>query len=297
LAAAADALSVGRDLLGTHVVPGQDGIYAGRSSWARLICGTVVTSALRADMARWAAGVASWVDWLTAQAPDYARADLAAAGRWLMAARALMPPGGEAVTEVAMGGQLLRDVPLASPPERRVPAGNESPAELCAGITISADHLRAITSALSRQDSSITSATGPSWFYAARAAAIVSDLAIRELGTLAEHAPYPGPPGVSGRSLREAADSFAGPCAAWRMASQLWRYVTTGLQRPASAVTGDLDDLVLRMGRLASGCPAGMACAGLEMITAFGERGRHPATCHRGRGRAQATPAQGHHPP
>jgi len=253
LAAAADALNAGCDLIGTHCGTRLGNANEAPSNWARLIASEPVTAALRAGMAWWAVRTGSWVDWLASQAPDYARTELSAAQRWLTAAHALVPPGGEAATEV--GEQVLRDVPLGTPPDRRIPTGSESPAELCAGIMSSADRLRMIASTASRQDCSVTSATGPSWFHAARAAAIVSDLAIWELGTLADRAAHADLPGGYDRGLRDAASAFAEPCAAWRMASQLWRHVTTGLERPASATTAELDDLVLRMGRLASGNP------------------------------------------
>jgi hypothetical protein len=308
LAAAADALNAGCDLIGMHCGTRLGNVNEAPSNWARLIASEPVTAALRAGMAWWAVRTGSWVDWLASQAPDYVRTELSAAQRWLTAAHALMPPGAEAATEV--GEQILRDVPLGTPPDRRIPTGSESPAELCAGITTSADRLRMITSAVSGQDCSVTSASGPSWFHAARAAAIVSDLAIWELGTLAGRAAYADLPGGHDRGLRDAANACAEPCAAWRMASQLWRHVTTGIERPASAATAELDDLVLRMGRLASGNPrwtpakkdqaprsnpvrpgtdepvmalaavhhaadalAWMASADLAMITAFADRG------------------------
>jgi hypothetical protein len=308
LAAAADALNAGCDLIGTHCGTRIGNVNEAPSNWARLISSEPVTVVLRAGMARWAVRTGSWVDWLASQAPDYARTELNAAQRWLTAAHALMPPGGEAATEV--GEQVLRDVPLGTPPDRRIPAGCESPSELCAGITISADRLRMITSTVTGQDCTVTSATSPSWFHAARAAAIVYDLAIWELGTLAGRAAHADLPGGYDRGLRDAAGAFAEPCAAWRMASQLWRHVTTGLEGPASAATAELDDLVLRMGRLASGNPrwtparrdqapsgnpvrpgtdepatalaavhhaadalAWMASADLAMITAFADRG------------------------
>jgi hypothetical protein len=310
LAATADALNAGCDLIGTHYGTRLGNADETPSNWARVIASEPVTAALRAEMARRAAGCRAWVDWLASQAPDYARTELHAAQRWLTAADTLMSPGGEALPEVTIGEQLLRDVPLAAATDRRIPTGSESPAELCTGITISADRLRVITSTVSGQDCSVTSATGPSWFHAARAAAIVSDLAVRELGTLAGREASLDRPGAYGRGLRDAASAFAQPCAAWRMASQLWRHVTTGLERPAAAITADLDDLVLRMGRLASGNPrwtparrdrapgpspvglradeldavlaavhhaadalAWMAAADLAMITAFGDRG------------------------
>jgi hypothetical protein len=312
LAATADALNAGCDLLGTHFRTRPDLVSEARSNWALLIASEPVTAALRAEMARWAARAAAWVEWLTSQAPDYARSELTAARHWLTAADALIAPTGKAAAEVAIGDHLLRDVPLASPPDRRVPTGSESLAELCAGITISADRLRAIIPVLSRQDYSVASVTGPSWFHAARAGAVVSDLAIWELGTLADQAAHISGLGADDRCLQDAADAFAGPRAAWQMASQVWRYVTTGPQLSTSAVTVELDDLVLRMGRLASGNPrwtparkdsapardpaslvsgpeelakvlaaihhaadalAWMASADLEMTTAFGKRG------------------------
>jgi hypothetical protein len=253
LAAAADALNAGCDLIGTHCGTRLDN--EAPTSWARLIASEPVTAALRAEMARWSVGAGAWVDWLASQAPDYARTELTVARHWLTAADVLMPSRGETATEVSMGEQLLHAVPLASPPDRRIPTGDESPAELCAGITISADRLRAIITALSRQDGSVASATGPSWFHAARAAAVVSDLAIWQLGKLSDQAAHVDGTGAYDRHLQNAVNAFAEPRAAWQMASQLWRYVTTGPQGPTSAVTAELDDLVLRMGRLASGNP------------------------------------------
>jgi len=135
LAAAADALNAGSDLMDTHFLPGLDGILAERSDWARLIASAPLTSALQTEMAWWTARAASWVDWLASQAPDYARTELSAAQQWLTAAHVLTPPSGKADPDAVMGEHLLYDVPLATPPGRRIPDGNESP-----GRTVRGDH-------------------------------------------------------------------------------------------------------------------------------------------------------------
>ena len=60
LAAAADALTAGHDLLQTHFSPARDGSRNGRSRWARVITSEPVTAALLSELAVRARQLAPW---------------------------------------------------------------------------------------------------------------------------------------------------------------------------------------------------------------------------------------------
>ena len=251
LAGAAAAVAAGADLLQTHASTSPDGDYTGRSPHAQLLTCQPVVMAVTEQVARWAGQAASRAAWLAnaGTAPRAARAELAAASAWLWAGEgcaqhAAAEPG--ALTRQ----ELLRGFPLATPPERIPPRGGESDPGLHAGITISADRLRAIAFTAPRQARWSPGAASPAWQRTARAAAIVCDLAELTVRLLAGRCGQLAGPPVSPGQLGTAASCLRDARSAWEQAAGLWRYMSTDTSTEVSRATTEAADLVVRMGRV-----------------------------------------------
>jgi hypothetical protein len=114
---AADHLAAGRDMLETHFTTGPFGARAGNSYWAPVITSAPVTTALLAELAAHARGLAPWAAKLSVTGPSdsgvpvSARMALHAASRWLWVAGKM--------TETAQRHQPPHaDDELCSPPYR-----------------------------------------------------------------------------------------------------------------------------------------------------------------------------------
>ena len=252
LAAAADAMAAGADLLGTHTATGPDGQYTERSDCARLLTCQPVVMAVTAQVAQWSGRAASWTAWLAqvTRAPAAVRAELAAASAWLWAGEDCARHAAAADSHALARSELLRGFRVAFPPERIPPHGGEHDTELAAGITISAERLRMIAFAAPRQASWSPGNASPAWLRTARAIAVISDLAERTLRALAgRSAQLSGPP-VHVGALDDAASAFRDARITWEEVTTLWRAMSTDSQMPLSAATTETGDLVLRMGRL-----------------------------------------------
>jgi hypothetical protein len=246
-ARAVDALAAGNDLLRTHTAPGATGTAVPRSDWAQILATEPVAAGLTAEIVRWAARAGRMIDRL-ARASDLPKPALAAArGRLDVAARA-----GRGRWAAGARRDLLHGIPAALSPERIIPAGVESDADLCAGIAVSAQRLRMAAFTIAREPGSSPALSGPAWRRTSHASAIICDLAVQVLRSLACH---PGAVEWRQEHLREAASSFTTAREAWRHATRMWQFITTDTTSPASRTTADLTDLVLRLGRLASGDP------------------------------------------
>src|SRR6266487_838784 len=148
LAAAADHLNAGRDLLQTHLTTPAPGTRAARSVWAPVVCSRPVAAALLGELADHARALAPWAAHLAMTGPpgpglptpERLLLHRAIAGLWLTAAAIEAaqrdhPPSAEARL-------LLAAIPASVPPPRRPPGDSESVAQLCEGITITAERLR-----------------------------------------------------------------------------------------------------------------------------------------------------------
>jgi hypothetical protein len=148
---------------------------------------------------------------------------------------------------------VLHAVPAAAVPARIAPDGHESDAQLCAGVAVSARRLRAASFAMAREPGGSAVLSGRAWRRTAHAAAITCDLAAQMLTGLARM-----PEGISGvppGQMTGAAASFTTARGAWRDAAWMWRNTTTDTSSDVSWTTADATDIVLRLGRLASGNP------------------------------------------
>ena len=258
LAHAAQALIGAQDLLRSHTTPGLGGVSADRSEWALLLTSRPLSSALTREMARWSCRAGALAHWLASgsgQVHGEAQDALAEAGTLLSAANDIIAPAVTADPGSALDRELLMGVPHASPPGRRVPRDPETPAELHAGIAISAARLRSAAFAMPADAATSAEISGPAWGRAATAAAIVSDIASLLLRTLAMRATRLTACPVEPRQLAAAAIGLADARNAWEQAAGLWQIMTTDTQSEISALTVETGDLAIRMGRLAFANP------------------------------------------
>lgn len=255
LSRTADALSAAHDLLQTHraVTPGQDPVDL--SGWAQLVTARPVTLAMTWETRSWADRIASWLDWIQDSSspgqPEAARTCLAAAGERLRAAGQVM---ARRRAVPSAGREVLRMIPPAATPTRIALASRESGAQLCAGIARTADRLRAAAFPLLEAPLPASGSSGPAWLQAAGGAAIICDVVCRVLHQLAG---WPGDDqAIPAARFRRAAGALTQARAAWRQAAAMWQVITTETQDKVTGLTAEVDDLVLRMGRLAYANPA-----------------------------------------
>ena len=241
LAAAAANLAAGRDLLHTHRGPDPDGLIQDRSEWAPVVTSLPVTCALANEITRWSWQLAPFTAWLAGSAMSYALPrtpdqvvsaaicdQLVSASQWLQVAGAAVRPaiGSDPVQTTDI--ELLRAIPAASVPQRLHPGrAEESVAELCDGITISASRLRAAIRGSKDRARWSPSITAGGWQWMAQAAAVTSHLSELALRSLAIRAGQITGLPVTEAQLDDAADRMAGMRTAWQQVDRAWDTIIT----------------------------------------------------------------------
>lgn len=260
LAAAGTSLAAGRDLLVTHFATGADGIRAGESQWSTAIVSPPVTRALLEEISRWSQQLALLAATLTSAAavdpatPATVLQGLGGACQWLLSASAAFEEGQHDDPAAQAGAELLEAIPANSVPQRRPPAEDERATRLCEGVTVSAGRLRVIARRTAGQAAWSPAATAASWRWTAKAAAVTSHLSELILRSLAERPEHLA--GITpAAQLHTAAEAAARACARWREVAVSWKQMTTETRGLSAPVIADASDLVLRLGRLASGDP------------------------------------------
>jgi hypothetical protein len=264
LAAAAANLAAGRDLLHTHRAPDPDGLIQDRSEWALVVTSLPVTRALGYEITRWSWQLAPFTAWLAGSAVSYALPrtpdqaasavvcdQLVSASQWLQVAGAAVRPaiGSDPVQTTDI--ELLCAIPSASVPQRLRPdPAEESVAELCDGITVSASRLRAAIRGSKERASWSPIVTSGGWQWMAQAAAVTSHLGERALRSLAIRAGQLAGPPVTAAQLDNAADGMVGMRLAWQRVDRAWDAIITESRLLQSPAMTEASDLVLRMGRL-----------------------------------------------
>jgi hypothetical protein len=148
LAAAAQALAAGRDLLTTHVARDPVGVRVGRSPWVPVVCSPAVGRAVAAEMgtlARQVAGLGAGLVMMTPSGwaeTSQSQRDLTAACQYLRMLAGAVRAAQEQEPVLAGDRELLRAIPVGVAPARRLPDGSETVAALCQGAITAAERLR-----------------------------------------------------------------------------------------------------------------------------------------------------------
>ena len=264
LAAAAANLAAGRDLLHTHRAPDPDGLIQDRSEWAPVVTSLSMTRALANEITRWSWQLAPFTAWLAGSAMSYALPrtpdqavsavvcdQLVSASQWLQVAGAAVRPaiGSDPVQTTDI--ELLRAIPSASVPRRLRPGpAEESVAELCDGITVSASRLRAAIRGTKERATWSPIVTSGGWQWMAQAAAVTSHLGELALRSLAVRAGQLAGLPVAAAQLDSAADGMAGMRTAWQRVDRALDAIMTESRLLQSPAMTEASDLVLRLGRL-----------------------------------------------
>jgi hypothetical protein len=253
LAAAADYLTVGRDLLETHFADGPGGLQTPRSWWAPVITSEPVTAAVLAELAGHSQNLASCVAALAvtqrvrSATPTAALLTLRQAAPWLqLAAHSIQDPQHE----LPIARSLLRAIPASTPPPRPPPDTDEPVPVLCDRIPVTAERLRHAAFAAGARWSPVPASL--SWRRDALGCAIISHASDLILRALADRASQLGLHPLLATQLRAAAGQMTPAWTAWRAVAGHWDILTTGTYRGAglTPVAADIGDLALRAGRL-----------------------------------------------
>ena len=280
LAAAADNLAAGRDVLQSHFARGPYGGWEGISYWAPAITSRPVTAALMGELARHARALAPWAahlsvsGWMDAGAPASACLDLHAATRWLWVAGSTLEQHLHQHPPPSQGRRLLAAIPANFPPSHQAPADGESVPELCRGVTVTSERLRHIALRFSSYARWSPMATSAAWRKNALAAAITGHASQIILHTLSERATQLGLPPAIRSGLQTASQELQTVWNAWRAIAHQWDVISTGRRRnPNVAPTvPEFSDLALQVARLAHRNP--------QWTTAIADKGpiRDPAS-------------------
>jgi hypothetical protein len=256
LTAAATSLVAGRDLLHTHLTAGTDEVRQFRSEWAPVVMSLPVTRALAGEIARWSRPLALLAADL-ASAAELSPTEHLAVVEGLEVATGWLWRAGTAVLTAKIADPvtdddltILRAIPALRPGQRLPPDGNESVTDLCAGITLSAERLRAAAFTTMEQGHWAPT-TADTWRWTARAAAVAghtAELVLRSLSS--QPSQFSGLAGKE-TSLQTAASTLSQAWMAWRRVRAGWTDLTTETQGHRSSVEAEIGDLVLRLGRLA----------------------------------------------
>jgi hypothetical protein len=255
-------ISAGRDLLQTHSATGADGAVVPLSSWSGAISSPQVTRALLSQIGDWCRQLSPVMADLSAlrsrrcRMPHGARERLAMTYQCLLAADMAIWPAAQRKPVTGQDQRLLSAIPLHVTPGRVAPRERESVAELCDGITISAERLRAAARRLAGEAGWSPLVTADSWQWNASAAAITCDACGVALRTAAEGASKLGTGAGLAEQIYAAAVTIGEAHRHWLTAAQAWDDVTTDTQGRESPAIPDTADLLVRMGRLAFANPA-----------------------------------------
>jgi hypothetical protein len=285
LAAAAGYLAAGRDLLHTHFADGPAGPATPTSYWAPVITSAPVSAALLSELAGYTENLASWITRqrvagrLKPTAPTSALLALRRAEPWLLiAGTAIRTAQREHYPLPAR--RLLDGIPVNAPPPRPPLTGDESVADLCEHIPVTAERLRHATLAWHARARWSPSATSLSWRRDALACAITGHASELVLRTLTERFGHAGLEPNLAAQLRSAADHMAQAWQAWRAVTTHWDVVTTGAPRGTglTPVAAEIEDLALRTGRLAySNTGWTPACSDAALVRDLADLTQHPA--------------------
>jgi hypothetical protein len=267
LTAAADSLAVGQDLLRTHVTLDADGVQTDNSYWAPTIASGQVAAALLAELSGYTQALTRWIARLSGirsldpRAPTTMQLALRAAQPWLELAGTAMhaaqdhyPPANRA---------LLDSIPANARPPRQLLSHDQTAAQLCQTILLTAERLRYAAFAFATRAGWSPAATSASWRHDALASAITTHASQIVLRLLAERASQLGLEPMFRAQLSTTADSMGQACQSWLAITSHWDTLTTGTNRGSGTtpVAAEIQDLVVQTGRLAYRNPHGTPAA------------------------------------
>ncbi len=261
LRAASDALNAGHDLLRGHASSPADEVRP--SPWLPVITARPVGIALVRELSQIAARLALLLARISVADPHGGRPALAGstlgylsvASGWLIIGNKPMTAATPEEPGAKAAAFLLNAVPANIAPPRAKPAGAETISELRAAISSTATRLEYY---FRRHDSHRdwpSPAAGSRWRHNALATAIISHNSELLLGILTSRARQLGLTPDRVRDLQHASDAARLARTSCHAIAQLWDTLSTGTSRQPAAI-GELDDLVLRIGRLARANPA-----------------------------------------
>jgi hypothetical protein len=262
LAAAADYLAAGRDLLQTHFALDADGYQIQRSYWAPAITSGPLTAALLAELGSYTQHLGSWISTLARRRPRHAAAPTSAqlalrdAQPWLTAASTAILAAQQAHYPLP-ARDLLNGIPGNVPPPRQQPSDGETASELSHRLCLTAERLRYTAHTFAARAQWSPAATSASWRRDAKASAITGHASEIILRTLADRTGQLGLDPNLRAQLNNAADSMRQAWQSWRTVTDQWDILTTGIPRGSglTPVAAEIQDLVLRTGRLAYSNP------------------------------------------
>ena len=259
LARAAAQLAAGRDLLHTHFSNDPSiGAWTRTSTWAKVIHSAPVTDALLSEIGGLAAKLAPWMVRLSLESPpDSAMPAVAGltfhdSGRWLWAA-ALNLETRRHHEPPAEGHLVLAAIPANLPPAYRPLTAETTVPGLCEGVITTAARLQYGAATFARTARWSAQATSASWRHDALASAIAADSSEVITRSLARRAASLGLHPAIQAHVDNSARALKLACTAWRAVTGEWDLLSTGIHKRAgiSPVAAEMDDLVLRVGRLA----------------------------------------------
>ncbi|HEY1616504.1 MAG TPA: hypothetical protein VGG25_02745 [Streptosporangiaceae bacterium] len=261
LAAAAGYLSAGRDTLQARrireVSPVPE-LAQAELYWAAMARSPAVTAALLAEVTGHARTLAPWAARLSRAMPGTTGQALHDAARWLYAAAGTAGAGRLQDQLPAGHRQLLCSIPGSAVRPRRPPAPGEPVPDLCAGITDTADRLRRAIHAAAPLAAASGSVSSLTWRRHALAAAIATHNSTLILRGIAGRAHQLDAPPALCTQLTRAANAAEDAWPLIRAISRRWDVITTASRNdaPAGKIARELDDMVLRIGRIAFRNPA-----------------------------------------
>jgi hypothetical protein len=258
LLAAAQAMTVGRDLLQTHVTTDLNGEVQYRSPWAPAVTSPQASNALLAEVGWWSRQLASHAARLAAARPGYA--DPTPAQRSVEGLRdhlsAVVTTIGSACTAepvTAADIRRLHAIPVNVMPERRRPVAGMSVAELCRGISDCAERLH--HAAVDSSQSPASGASANSLRDAAASAMAITRHCQVIGNTLAVRARELGDVALA-QALQDSALSLAQANRTWIAAASAWSCLHATTSGGISSAAAESADLAQWTGRLAYASPA-----------------------------------------
>jgi hypothetical protein len=262
LRTASDALNAGHDLLRGHAGYPEPG--ARFSPWQPVITSRPVAAALFSELSQIAAKLTLLLARISVTTPRNTRKALpGSAFDHLSVASGSLIIGNGPMTAAApdhpyekAAALLLQVIPANVPPPRIEPAGPETISELRAAITSTTARLDYFSRRPADRRDWPSPAAGTRWRHNALAAAIISHNSELLLDLLISRAGQLKLPPTRIQDMRKASDATRLTRTSAQTIARIWDTFATGTSRQPGPTGTELDDLVLRIGRLARANPA-----------------------------------------